>query len=159
MTRTSNIITATTKRIWIKPPTATDVTSPSSATYNQTYVYKHYGFGADAQQLIAKSRKHDNIVTAFDNHWVTYYLVGIFGFTDYNWARINDMVYCISNKDNVGQIYAYWKTFAGVQDAWSVVISKNSSNKKMRRIGCLFRNPSKNWFYYSLIYLLILMLI
>lgn len=128
---------------------ATDTTSPSSATYNQTYVYKHYGFGADAQQLIAKSRKHDNIVTAFDNHWVTYYLVGIFGFTDYNWARINDMVYCISNKDNIGQIYAYGKTFAGAEDSWSVVISKNSSGKTLRRIGCLYRNASKNWFYYS----------
>ena len=127
----------------------TDTTSPSWATYNQTYVYKHYWFGADAQQLIAKSRKHDNIVTAFDNHGVTYYLVGIFGFTDYNWARINDMVYCISNKDNVGQIYAYGRTFASVEDAWSVVITKNSAGKTLRRIGCLYRNPSKNWFYYS----------
>ena len=30
MTRTSNIITAITKSIWIKPPTATDVTSPKT---------------------------------------------------------------------------------------------------------------------------------
>lgn len=127
----------------------TDTTSPSWATYNQTYVYKHYGFGADAQQLIAKSRKYDNMATAFSNHWVTYYLVGIFGFTDYNWAKINDMVYCISNKDDVGQIYAYGKTFAWAEDAWSVIITKNSAGKTMKRIGCLYRNASKNWFFYT----------
>ena len=127
----------------------TDQTSPSSATYSNVSTYKHYGFGADAQQLIAKSRKFDNIVTAFGNHGITFYLVGIFGFTDLNWAKINDMVYCISNKDDVGQIYAYGKTFAGAEDAWSVLITKNSAGKKMKRIGCLYRNYAKNWFYYT----------
>ena len=121
----------------------------SDATYAQTYVYKHYGFGADAQQLIAKSRKFDNIITAFSNHGVTFYLVGIYWITDYNWARINDMVYCISNKDDVGQIYAYGRTFAGAEDAWSVLITKNSAGKTMKRIGCLYRNASKNWFFYT----------
>lgn len=128
---------------------ANGTASPSSATYSQVYVYKHYWFGADAQQLIAKSRKHENIETAFDNHGVTFYLVGIFGFTNYNWARINDMVYCISNKDDVGQIYAYGRTFAGAEDAWSVLITKNSAGKTMKRIGCLYRNASKNWFFYT----------
>lgn len=123
--------------------------TPSNATYAQVYVYKHYGFGADAQQLIAKSRKYENIETAFDNHGVTFYLVGIFWLTDYNWARINDMVYCISNKDDVGQIYAYGRTFAGAEDAWSVLITKNSAGKTMKRIGCLYRNASKNWFFYT----------
>jgi hypothetical protein len=98
----------------------------SSATYAQVDIYKHYWFGADAQQLIAKSKKYENIVTAFDNHGVTFYLVWIFGFTDYNWAKINDMVYCISNKEDTGQIYAYWRTFAGAEDAWSVIVTKNS---------------------------------
>lgn len=121
----------------------------SSATYAQIDIYKHYGFWADAQQLIAKSRHHENIETAFDNHWVTYYLVGIYGFTDYNWAKINDMVYCISNKDDTGVIYAYGRTFAGAQDAWSVVVTKNSAGKTMKRIGCLYRNSNKNWFYYT----------
>lgn len=127
----------------------TDTTSPSDAIYSGVSVYKHYGFGSDAQQMIARSRKYDNIVTAFDNHWLTYYLVGIFWFTDYNWAKINDMVYCISNKDDVGQIYAYGKNVAGLPDAWSVAITRNSAGKKMKRIGCLFRNFDKNWFYYS----------
>lgn len=127
----------------------TDTTSPSDAIYAGVSVYKHYGFGSDAQQMIARSRKYDNIVTAFDNHGLTYYLVGIFWFTDYNWAKINDMVYCISNKDNIGQIYAYGKNVAGLPDAWSVAVTKNSSGKKMKRIGCLFRNYEKNWFYYS----------
>ncbi len=108
------------------------------------YIYKHYGFGADSQQLIAKSRYSNNIETAFSNNGITFYLVGVYGLTDYNWASINDMIYCVSNKDNVGQIYAYGKTFAGAEDAWSVLITKNSSGKTMKRIGCLFRSPSKN---------------
>lgn len=124
-------------------------TSPSAAEYAQVYVYKHYGFGADSQQLIAKSRYYSNIETAFSNNGITFYLVGVYWLTDYNWANINDMIYCVSNKDNVGQIYAYGKTFAGAEDAWSVLITKNSSGKTMKRIGCLFRSPSKNWFYYS----------
>lgn len=127
----------------------TDQTSPSNATYASISIYKHYGFGADAQQLIAKSRYSNNLEVAFGNHWTTFYLVGIFWFTNYNWARINDMVYCVSNKDDVWVIYAYGKTFAGAQDAWSVLISKNSAGKTMKRIGCLYRNYAKNWFYYT----------
>lgn len=84
--------------------------SPSSADYSSIYIYKHYGFGADAQQLQARSRYFNNIETAFDNHGVTYYLAGILGITDYNWAKINDTVYCVSNKDDVGLIYAYGKS-------------------------------------------------
>ena len=128
---------------------ANGTASPSSATYSQVYIYKHYWFGADAQQLIAKSKYSNNIEVAFENHGITYYLVGIFGFTNYNWARINDMVYCISNKDNVWQIYAYGRTFAWAEDAWSVIISKNSAGKTMKRIGCLYRNATKNGFFYS----------
>lgn len=125
------------------------VSSPSDAIYSSVYVYKHYWFGADAQQLIVRSRYSNNIEIAFWNHWITYYLVGVYWLTDYNWAKINDMVYCISNKDDVGLIYAYWKTFGGINDAWSVIISKNSFGKKMKRVWCLWRTASKNWFYYS----------
>ena len=124
-------------------------TSPSAAEYAQVYIYKHYGFGADAQQLIAKSRYYNNIETAFSNNGITFYLVGIYWLTDYNWANINDMVYCVSNKDNVGVIYAYGRTFANAQDSWSVIVSKNSGGKTMRRIWCLFRSASRNGFYYS----------
>lgn len=128
---------------------ANDPDSPSSADYSSVYIYKHYGFGADAQQLQARSRYFNNIETAFDNHGVTYYLAGIYGITDYNWAKINDTVYCISNKDDVGLIYAYGKSIWWINDGWSVLISRNSSGKAMKRIGCLYRNYSKNWFYYS----------
>ena len=128
---------------------ANGTNSPSSADYSSIYIYKHYGFGADAQQLQARSRYFNNIETAFDNHGVTYYLAGIYGITDYNWAKINDTVYCISNKDDVGLIYAYGKSIWWINDGWSVLISRNSSGKAMKRIGCLYRNYSKNWFYYT----------
>lgn len=127
----------------------TDNFSPSSADYSSIYIYNHYGFWAWAQQLIARSRYFNNIETAFGNHGITYYLAGIYGVTDYNWAKINDLVYCISNKDDVGLIYAYGKSAGGLNDWWSVIISKNSSGKAMKRIGCLYRNFSKNGFYYS----------
>lgn len=117
---------------------------PLSIEYSSVYTYKIYGFGADAQQLITKSRKYDNIVTAFDNHGITFYLIGITGNTDFNWGQVNEMVYCVSNKDNVGLIYAYGRVNPGDDDSWSVIVSKNSQGKKMRQIGCIYRNASKN---------------
>lgn len=117
--------------------------------YSSIYVYQWLGFWVGSTPLMAKSRYHQNIATAFDHHWITYYLVGTYGLTDYNWAAINDLVYCISNKDNVGLIYAFGKSVWGVNDGWSVVVSTNSQGKKMKRIGCLYRNYAKNGFYYT----------
>lgn len=126
-----------------------DTWYPLSVEYSSVYAYKIYWFGADAQQLIAKSRKYENVETAFDNHGVTFYLIGITGNTDFNWWQANEMVYCISNKDDVGLIYAYGHVNPGDDDSWSVIISKNSQWKKMRQIGCIYRSAYKNGFYFS----------
>lgn len=122
---------------------------PTSADYKAVYVYKHYGFGSDAQQLQAKSRYHPNIETAFDTPGVTFYLVGEYGQTNANWARVNDMIYGISTKDEYSVIYAYGRENGWVNIGWSIVVSRNSFGKRMKRIGTLYRNRGRNGFYYS----------
>lgn len=119
------------------------------AEYAAVYIYNHLGFGAGGQQLLAKSRYYPNLATAFNSPWVTHYLVGEYGQTNYNWALINDMLYCISTFDGYSVIYGYGREVWWVDIGFSVVVSRNSSGKRMTRIGCLYRNRAKNGFYYS----------
>lgn len=122
---------------------------PDVIDFESVFTYMNLGFWADSQVLIAKSRRYSNVQKTFWNHGITYYLSGLHGLADYNWAKIHDMVYCVSFRDDFACVYAYGKNIWGMRDAWSVVLSRNSQGKKMKRIGCLYRQPYKNWFYYT----------
>lgn len=133
----------------------TNIDPATAVEYDCIQMYANYWFGANWQQLITRSRISDWVTKGFANNsnWLVFYFLWEFGVTNHNWFSSNWITYTIQSKDDEACIYAYWKAIGATRDAFTVIVSKTSAWKRIKRIWGLFQNttatdaPVENFYF------------